>query len=75
MYGTQWPESVIKTPYYVYGVDTVARKIWRTNGQVLEVISDFKIQQFLNQNISLSERELTPVIGIRNVKSHYNAYK
>lgn len=75
MYGSQWSESVIKTPYYVYGVDTVARKIWRTNGQVLEVISDFKIQQFLNQNISLSERELTPVIGIRNVKSHYNAYK
>lgn len=75
MYGSQWPESVVKTPYYIYGVDTVARKIWRTNGQVLEVISDFKIQQFLNQNISLSERELTPVIGIRNVKSHYNAYK
>lgn len=75
MYGSQWPESVVKTPYYIYGVDTVARKIWRTNGQVLEVISDFKIQQFLNQNISLSERELTPIIGIRNVKSHYNAFK
>lgn len=75
MYGSQWPESVVKTPYYIYGVDTVARKIWRTNGQVLEVISDFKIQQFLNQNISLSERELTPIIGIRNVKTHYNAFK
>ena len=75
MYGSQWPESVIKTPYYIYGVDTVARKIWRTNGQVVEVISDFKIQQFLNQNISLSERELTPIIGIRNVKAHYNAFK
>ena len=22
-FGTQWPESVIKTPYFVYGVDTV----------------------------------------------------
>ena len=29
----------------------------------------------LNRNISLSERELTPIIGIRNVKSHYNAFK
>lgn len=75
MYGSQWPESVIKTPYYVYGVDTVARKIWRTNGKVLEIISDFRIQQFLNNNITLSERELTPIIGIRNVKTHYNAYK
>ena len=31
-YGTQWPESVIKTPNGVYGVDTVGKKIWRTNG-------------------------------------------
>lgn len=75
MYGTQWPESVIKTPYYVYGVDTVGKKIWRTNGQQFELISDFKVQKFLNDNISLSERELTPIIGIRNVKTHYNAFK
>lgn len=75
MFGSQWPESVIKTPYYVYGVDTVAKKIWRTNGQQFEVISDFKIQKFLNDNITLSERELTPIIGVRNVKTHYNVFK
>ena len=75
MYGSQWPESVIKTPYYVYGVDTVGKKIWRTNGQQFEIISDFKVQKFLNNNITLSERELTPIIGIRNVKTHYNAFK
>ena len=75
MYGTQWPDSVIKTPYYVYGVDTVGKKIWRTNGQQFELISDFKIQRFLNENISLMERELTPIIGVRNVKTHYNAFK
>ncbi len=74
-YGSQWSESVLKTPYYIYGVDTVGKKIWRTNGQTFEIISDFKIQKFLNDNISLSERELTPIIGIRNVKTHYNAYK
>ena len=74
-YGTQWAESVIKTPYYVYGVDTIGKKIWRTNGSQFEIISDFKIQQFLNRNISLSERELSPIIGVRNVKSHYNAFK
>lgn len=75
MYGSQWPDSVIKTPNFVYGVDTIGRKIWRTNGIDFEIISDFKIQEFLNNNISLSERELTPIIGIRNVKTHYNAYK
>lgn len=74
-YGTQWPESVVQTPYFVYGVDTVGKKIWRTNGDQFEIISDFKIQEFLNENITLSERELTPVIGVRNVKSHYNAFK
>jgi hypothetical protein len=42
-FGSQWSESVIKTDLYIYGVDTVAKKIWRTNGQTLECISDFKV--------------------------------
>ena len=59
----------------VYGVDTIGKKIWRTNGESFECISDFKVQEFLNQNISLGERELEPIIGVRNVKTHYNRYK
>lgn len=79
-FGTQWPDSVIKTPSGVYGIDTVAKKIWRTNGTAgnqgsFQIISDFRIQEFLNQNISLTEREITPIVGVRNVKSHYNAFK
>lgn len=74
-FGSQWRESVIKTPMGVYGVDTIGKKIWRTNGEIFECISDFKIQEFLNQNISLTERELSPIIGIRNVKTHYNRFK
>ena len=74
-FGSQWRESIIKTPKAIYGVDTVAKKIWRTNGQIFECISDFKVQEFLNQNISLTERELTPIIGIRNVKTHFNKFK
>ena len=82
MFGSQWADSVLKTPgksgdtiQYVYGVDTAAKKIWRTDGNQLECISDFKVQEFLNNNISLSERELTPKLGVRNVKTCYNAYK
>jgi hypothetical protein len=82
MFGSQWAESVLKvpgktgdSPQYVYGVDTIAKKIWRTDGNTLECISDFKVQEFLNNNITLGERELTPKIGIRNVKTHYNAFK
>ena len=75
VYGSQWPESVIKTPSAVYGVDTIGKKIWRTNGSTFECISDFKIQEFLNKNITLTERETSPIIGIRNVKTHFNRFK
>lgn len=74
-FGSQWPDSVIKTDRGIYGVDTIGKKIWRTNGETFKCISDFRIQEFLNQNISLTERELTPIIGIRNVKTHYNKFK
>lgn len=75
MFGSQWPESCVKTPYYVYGLDTVGKKIWRTNGQTFDIISDFRVEKFLIDNISLTETEKTPIIGIRNVKTHYNAFK
>ena len=82
MFGSQWSESILKvpgrtgdSPQYVYGVDTIAKKIWRTDGNTLECISDFRVQEFLNNNITLGERELTPKIGIRNVKTVYNAFK
>lgn len=74
-FGSQWKESVIKTPLGIYGVDTVGKKIWRTNGENFELISDIRVQEFLNQNITLTEREITPIIGVRNVKTHYNKFK
>lgn len=75
-YGTQWPESVVKSEAgYVYGVDTVAKKIWRIKGQQIEILSDFKVNKFLIDNISLGERELYPTIGLRNIKTHYNNNK
>ena len=74
-YGSQWKDSIIKTPSGIYGVDTVAKKIWRVKEGQIEIISDMRVQEFLNQNISLTERELTPIIGVRNVKTVYNAFK
>ena len=75
IYGSQWADSVIKTQRYIYGVDTVGKKVWRTDGKSFTIISDFKIQKFLNDNITLGERDLTPTIGLRNVKTHYNKSK
>ena len=75
-YGTQWPESVVKSESgYVYGVDTIQKKIWRVKGQQLEILSDFKVNNFLINNITLSEMETSPIIGLRNVKTHYNNNK
>ena len=74
--GSQWGESIIKSNKgYVYGVDTVAKKIWRVGGQDIQILSDFKVGKFLIDNISLGEREITPKIGLRNVKTHYNNNK
>lgn len=75
MYGSQWRESIVKTPYGVFGVDTVAKKIWMYNGEQFSCISDVHVQEFLNRNITLTERETDPIIGIRNVKTHYNKFK
>lgn len=72
--GSQWKESIIKTPYYVYGVDTRAKKIWRTNGNQLEIISDLKVNKFLVDNIQLKEHDEI-LIGVKNIKTHYNANK
>ena len=75
-FGSIWPESIIRTPIGVYGVDTFAKKIWRyTQANGFETISDMKIQRFLNDNIKLKEEDKYPTIGLRNVKTHYNNYK
>lgn len=74
-FGSLWPDSVVKTPNYIYGIDTVGKKVWRTNGEKFELISDMKIQKFLNDNIKLKESDRNISIGLNFIKSHYNAFK
>lgn len=73
--GSQWADSIIKTPYYVYGIDTTVKKIWRTNGDQVEIISDMKVSKFLTENIPAVEDDTSLIIGLKNIKSHYNASK
>ena len=75
MFGSIWPDSVIKTSRFVYGLDTVGKKIWRTNGEVFTIISDLTIQKFLNDNIKLRESDQDLTIGFSSIKTHYNAFK
>jgi len=75
MYGSQWAESVVKTPYYIYGIDAARKKIWKTNGVQFEIISDFRIEQFLINNLTLPENDILPCLAIKNIASHYNANK
>lgn len=74
-FGSLYPDSIIKTDRYIYGIDTVGKKIWRTNGDVFEVISNFRIQKFLNDNINLPATNLVSNSSQRYVKSHFNAFK
>lgn len=75
-FGSTWQESIIKTPIGVYGVDTECKKIWQyTESRGFRTISDFKIQRFLNDHLSLLESDKTPMISLLNVKTHYNNYK
>ena len=77
-YGSMWKDSIISTAKGIYGVDTVAKVIWKVvPGDIpsLQLISNFKLQKFLIDNIDLSEFVTSPFIGRINVKSHYNAFK
>ncbi len=74
-FGSIWPDSIVKTSRFIYGIDTVAKKIWRTNGETIELISDLKIQKFLNDNINLRESDTDTTIGVNSIKTHYNAFK
>lgn len=74
-FGSLWEHSIIKTDRFIYGIDTVAKKIWRTNGKSVETISDIKVQKFLNDKIKLRESDNDQTIGINLVKTHYNAFK
>lgn len=74
-FGSMWKDSVIATDAAVYGVDTVARKIWKFSSQGLELISDLKLSKFLNHNIDLSEFDKEDYVAHINVKTHYNAFK
>lgn len=74
-FGSMWKDSVISTKSGVYGVDTVAKKIWKYNGQSFVNISDLKVQKFLNDHIDLSEFDKQEYVGHINVKTHYNQFK
>lgn len=75
-FGSMWKNSIIITPKgLIYGVDTVGKKIWRTNGQQVEFISDHKVTKFLNDYINLSEFDYKAYQGHLDVKTHYNNFK
>ena len=76
-YGSMWKDSVISIPdaNVIFGVDTVARKIWKLGTGGMEFISDHIVTKFLNDFIDLSEYDFKEYQGHVNVKTHYNAFK
>lgn len=74
-YGSMWKDSIISTDYGIFGVDTVAKAIWKLAGQDVSVVSTRTINKFLIDNIDLTEATKYPYIGRINVKTHYNKNK
>ena len=73
--GSIWKDSVIETDQGIFGVDSVAKKIWQIQGVQLTTISDMKVQKFLNDNLDMSEFVFRPYVGHINIKTHYNKFK
>ena len=74
-FGSLWSNTIVKTSRYIYGLDTVGKKIWRTNGEGFEIISDLTMQKFLNDNIDLKESDRLESVGSNVLTTHYNAFK
>lgn len=84
--GTCYSESVVRTAQgNIYGVDADAKKIWVCNKSGLQVISDLKIQSFLEKNL-IQNKDLhkipnteykDQIVKITDVtlKTHYNRIK
>ena len=74
IYGSTWRESVISTNNGVYGVDTNTGKIWRvTNG--LELISDFKIQSFIREEIEPRFKGRKQNMLTKNIHTYFDKLK
>ena len=71
-YGSTWANSVILTPYGIFGIDVNSKKIWICDGSTLKIISDFSVQQFLNNYLKVSN---TYNILNCSIKTHYNRNK
>lgn len=69
-YGSAHMHSVMTSNNFVYGVDYNRKKIWRTNGQVVELISDFKIQ---NELASIT-KQLSAIVAVDLVNRWIDIY-
>lgn len=74
--GSIWKESIIESQLgVIYGIDTIAKKIWYCDGQSVKILSDFKVGRFLNENMNLTEWDKAVKLGFKRVKTYYNAFK
>lgn len=73
--GSLWKDSIITTEYGIYGLDSVAKCIWKCAGTQVAPISTMKVEKFLIDNLDMSEFTRNPYIGHVNIKTHFNKFK
>lgn len=74
-YGSQHLNSVAGSSAYLYGVDALSKKIWRTSQKGATLISDFKIQKLLTEIIDEKQQEAIDTPGVFNIYSSYDLIK
>ena len=62
-YGTQHQHSITTSSNYLYGVDVIKKRVWRTDGKGIELISFFKIQKRLESIIRSLQEEVNALDG------------
>lgn len=73
-YGSLYKDSVIKTQYGIYGIDSVKKVIWRCGqDKPFETLSDATIKSFLLKHLDNIDGNVT--LGVKNIKTHYNKLK
>lgn len=74
-YGAQHLHAIVASSGFLYGIDALNKKVWRTNQKGATLISDFKIQNLLTEIIDEKQEQTAAGGGVFDIYSSYDLIK
>ncbi len=74
-FGSQHLHSIVGSANFLYGVDVINKKIWRTGQKGAAIISDFKVQSLVTSIIDAMQGYVSDIDGTFDVYSTYDLLK